>query len=133
MSLLKAINKAKAKKNTNEAAFDPKKPKGVRIYVATKFPDWQDTSVQVIQDAYSEERDKDDDAKVKNLLPKKALIKDKHDVPFIQLFKVRLFSFLFCSQDRFLTTCGRFQRRMAQYGTSTAFRHALPFSECRSA
>jgi leucyl-tRNA synthetase len=91
VSLLKAINKAKGKKNANEAAFDPKKPKGVRVYVATQFPEWQDTCVQVIQDAYSKETDKVDDAKVKDLLTEKGLIKDKRAMPFIQLFKVRLF------------------------------------------
>ncbi|KAF8201405.1 hypothetical protein BJ912DRAFT_500295 [Pholiota molesta] len=107
VSLLKAINKAKGKKNANEAAFDPKKPKGVRVYVATQFPEWQDTCVQVIQDAYSKETDKVDDAKVKDLLTEKGLIKDKRAMPFIQLFK----------------------RRMAQYGAETAFRRALPFSE----
>ncbi|KAF9477977.1 leucyl-tRNA synthetase [Pholiota conissans] len=107
VSLLKAINKSKGKKNVSEAAFDPKKPKGVRVYVATQFPEWQDTCVQVVKDAYSKETDKVDDGKVKELLTEKGLIKDKRAMPFIQLFK----------------------RRMAQYGAETAFRRALPFSE----
>ncbi|KAF8970605.1 hypothetical protein BDZ97DRAFT_1724807 [Flammula alnicola] len=108
-SLLKALTKAKGKKGAsmNEAMFDPKKPKGVRIYVATKFPEWQDTCVQIVKDAYSKEDNKVDDAKVKELLIQNDLIKDKRAMPFIQLFK----------------------RRMAQYGAETAFRRALPFSE----
>ncbi|KAF9477975.1 Nucleotidylyl transferase [Pholiota conissans] len=97
VSLLKAINKSKGKKNVSEA-----KPKGVGVYVATQFPEWQDICVQVVRDAYSKETDKVDDGKVKELLTEKGLIKDKRGMPFIQLFK----------------------RRMAQYGAETAFRRA---------
>ncbi|KDR73628.1 hypothetical protein GALMADRAFT_251386 [Galerina marginata CBS 339.88] len=107
-SLLKALAKAKGKKGVlNEGMFDPKKPKAVRIYVATTFPEWQDTCVQIVQEAYSKEEDKVDDTKVKELLVEKGLIKDKRAMPFIQAFK----------------------KRMAQYGAETAFRRALPFSE----
>ena len=91
VSLLKAMAKAKSKKgaSANEGLFDPKKPKAVRIYVATTFPEWQDTCVSVLQEAYSKADDKIDDVKVKELLIEKGLIKDKRAMPFIQLFKVR--------------------------------------------
>jgi len=88
VSLLKALTKAKGKKSSTDTFYDPKKPKAVRIYVATTFPEWQDTCVQIIKEAYSKEEDKVDDAKVKQLLIEKDLIKDKRPMPFIQAFKV---------------------------------------------
>ncbi|KAF9463322.1 leucine-tRNA ligase [Collybia nuda] len=103
VSLMKLMNKGKGKKTT----FDPKLPKSVRIYVATAFPEWQDTCVQIVKEAYAEEADKVDDAKVKELLIERGLIKDKRAMPFIQAFK----------------------KRMAQFGAQTAFRRTLPFSE----
>ncbi|KAG5339737.1 hypothetical protein C0989_003925 [Termitomyces sp. Mn162] len=109
VSLLKMLQKAKGKKGPGGpvTAFDPKLPKSVRIYVATTFPEWQDTCVQAVKDAYDEQTDKVDDAKVKMLLTKRGLIKDKRAMPFVQVFK----------------------KRMAQFGAQTAFRRALPFSE----
>ena len=87
-SLLKALMKAKAKKSSSDALYDPKKPKAVRIYVATTFPEWQNTCVQIVKEAYSKEEDKVDDTKVKQLLSERGLIKDKRPMPFIQAFKV---------------------------------------------
>ena len=89
VSLLKALTKAKGKKSSIDAFYDPKKPKAVRIYVATAFPEWhwQDTCANH-QEAYSKEEDKVGDAKVKQLLTERELIKDKSPIPFIQAFKV---------------------------------------------
>jgi len=87
VSLLKVLTKAKGKKASSGTFYDPKKPKAVHIYVATTFPEWQDTCVQIIKEAYSKE-DKVDDAKVKQLLTERELIKDKRPMPFIQAFKV---------------------------------------------
>lgn len=70
-------------------SFDPKKPKSVRIYVATSFPAWQDKCVSAVQGAYDAERDKVDDAKVREILAKEGLMKDKRAMPFVQAFKVR--------------------------------------------
>ncbi|TFK29069.1 leucine-tRNA ligase [Coprinopsis marcescibilis] len=107
-TLLKMMAKAsKGKKNLGEAPFDPKKPKSVRVYVATEFPEWQNISVQVVKDAYDAEKNVVDDAKVRQLLTENGLIKDKKVMPFIQAFK----------------------KRMSQYGAQTAFRRTLPFSE----
>ena len=90
ISLLKGLAKAKGKKgaSASEALFDPKKPKAVRVYVSTAFPEWQNTCVQIIKDSYTKEDNKVDDAKVKELLVEKGLIKDKRAMPFIQAFKV---------------------------------------------
>jgi len=109
-SLIKLASKAKSKKgNAADVAmpYDPKKPKSVRIYVATSFPEWQDICVQAIQDAYNEKDNTVDDAKVREVLTQKGLIKDKKAMPFVQAFK----------------------KRMQQFGAQTAFRRALPFNE----
>jgi leucyl-tRNA synthetase len=88
LNILKKMDKGKKGKYANDAPFDPKKPKSVRIYVATTFPEWQDACVQVAKDAYMEEVDTIEDAKVRELLIERGLIKDKRAMPFIQLFKV---------------------------------------------
>jgi len=88
--LVKMHMKTKSKKGAanSDLMFDPKKEKAVRIYVATVFPEWQDVCVSIIQEAYVKAEDRVDDAKVKELLVKKGLIKDKRAMPFIQTFKV---------------------------------------------
>ncbi|TEB21473.1 leucine-tRNA ligase [Coprinellus micaceus] len=107
-TLLKMMQKAaKGKKVLQENAFDPKKPKSVRVYVAKEFPEWQNVSVGVVKEAWDEKEDKVDDAVVRAKLVENGLIKDKRVMPFIQAFK----------------------KRMAQYGAQTAFRRTLPFSE----
>lgn len=97
-SLLRIMNKNKGKKG-GDAAFDPKKPKSVRIYVATNFPEWQDICVQIVKEAYTEKTDTVDDLKVRELLTDRGLIKDKRAMPFVQAFKVFsafVFAFLVC-------------------------------------
>jgi leucyl-tRNA synthetase len=89
LSLVKMLSKAKGKKGGNaDTLFDPKKPKAVRVYVASTFPDWQNVCVQAVQDSYDEEKDKVDDVKVREILTQKGLIKDKKAMPFVQMFKV---------------------------------------------
>lgn len=121
LGLLKKMNKGK---QGQTLPYDPKKPRSVRIYVATSFPQWQDACVQIVKDAYVAEADKVDDVRVRELLTEKGLIKDKRMMPFIQAFKVRLF--YLCSQpsDTILL-----QKRMALHGAETAFNRTVPFSE----
>lgn len=88
LNMMKRINKGKKGKDGGDAPFDPKKPKSVRIYIATTFPEWQDACVLAVKEAYVEGTDKVDDAKVREILTQKGLIKDKRAMPFIQLFKV---------------------------------------------
>ena len=80
--MARKIGKGKA------SSFDLKKPKSVRIYVATSFPAWQDKCVSAVQGAYDAEKDKVDDQKVRELLAKEGLMKDKRAMPFVQTFKV---------------------------------------------
>lgn len=84
LALLKKAGKGKS----GVAPFDPKKPRAVRVYVASAFPAWQDKCVQIVKDAYSEEHDKVDDQRVRELLIERGLIKDKRAMPFVQAFKV---------------------------------------------
>jgi leucyl-tRNA synthetase len=88
LTLLKKLGKAKG---ANPPPFDPKKPRAVRVYIATRFPEWQDACVQAVQAAWASETGCVDDAKVRALLMERGLIKDKRAMPFIQLFKVRVF------------------------------------------
>lgn len=88
ITMLKKLGKSK------NAPYDPKKPKSVRIYVATSFPAWQDKVVAAVQTAYDPEKEKVDDVKVREILQKEGLIKDKRAMPFAQLFKVLHPSFL---------------------------------------
>jgi leucyl-tRNA synthetase len=84
LALLKKAGKGKG----GPAPFDPKKPRSVRVYVASSFPEWQETCVAIVKESYAEEADKVDDAKVRQLLTEKGLIKDKRAMPFVQAFKV---------------------------------------------
>jgi leucyl-tRNA synthetase len=85
LTLLKKLGKAKG---GGPPPFDPKKPRALRVYVATRFPEWQDACVQAVQAAWTPEAARVDDAKVRALLTERGLIKDKRAMPFVQLFKV---------------------------------------------
>jgi len=109
-ALVKMMSKMKGKggsKGSNIDVFDPKKPKSVRIYVATAFPEWQNTCVDAVRAAWDEKVDKVDDGTVREVLTEKGLIKDKRAMPFVQAFK----------------------KRMQQFGAHSAFRRTLSFSE----
>ncbi|KAH9929466.1 leucine-tRNA ligase [Fomitopsis serialis] len=103
LALLKKMNKGKQ----GQATYDPSKPRAVRVYVTTDFPEWQNQCVEAVKEAYVPEDDKVDDVKVRELLTKRGLIKDKRAMPFVQLFK----------------------RKMSQFGAQNTFNRRLPFSE----
>ena len=85
-----AIAKRKAKKGgPTEGVYDPNRPKGLNIFVASSFPPWQDQSVAIAQGAYDATTGTIDDGKVKDELTKLGLLKDKRVMPFIQMLKVR--------------------------------------------
>lgn len=83
LGLLKKLAKGKG-----VASYDPKKPKAVRVYVASAFPAWQETCVQAVRESYAADAERVDDAKVREVLTAKGLIKDKRAMPFVQMFKV---------------------------------------------
>ena len=82
LTLIKKLSRGKS------SPYDPKKPKSVRVYVASKFPEWQNECVEAVREAYDAETQKVDDVKVREILQTKGLLKDKRAMPFIQLFKV---------------------------------------------
>ena len=82
LTLIKKLSRGKS------APYDPKKPKAARVYVASRFPEWQNECVEAVREAYDGGTQKVDDAKVREVLQKKGLLKDKRAMPFIQLFKV---------------------------------------------
>ena len=123
-ALLKMLCKTKRKKDRR--IFDPKLPKSLKIYVATSFPKWQDTCVQIVKGAYDEQSDKVDDVKVKELLAQKGLIKDKNVMPFIQASKV--ISHLPCFRA-LLTGHMCFLFFVDMHGAQTAFPRTLSFVE----
>ncbi|KAI5118474.1 hypothetical protein M0805_003735 [Coniferiporia weirii] len=101
LAMLKKLGKSKS------APFDPKKPKSVRVYVATQFPEWQNRVVAIVQEAYDPKGDVVDDQKIRELLQTQGLIKDKRVMPFAQALK----------------------KRIAQIGAGAAFQRSLSFSE----
>jgi leucyl-tRNA synthetase len=88
LTLLKKIGKTKGG-GGGGPLFDPKKTRAVRVYVATRFPEWQDACVQAVRAAWAPDAGCVDDAKVRAVLAERGLIKDKRAMPFVGLFTVR--------------------------------------------
>ncbi|TFL03231.1 hypothetical protein BDV98DRAFT_527824 [Pterulicium gracile] len=106
-ALIKKLSKLKSKGGASGPIYDSKKPKSVRIYVSSSFPQWQESCVQIVKECYNESSSAIDDAKIRQLLNERGLGKDKQCMPFIQALK----------------------KRIAQTGASVAFRRSLAFSE----
>ncbi|GAA6028905.1 hypothetical protein JCM8097_001498 [Rhodosporidiobolus ruineniae] len=79
--------KKKAKGKGAAASFDPAKPKACKIYVASRFPEWQEAAVEVVKGAWNADAKAVDDKKIKEDLTAKGLIKDKRYMPFIAQLK----------------------------------------------
>lgn len=73
-------------------AFDITKPKGIKIYVSEKFPEWQGPCVELVRECWSGEGGVDD-AAVKRGMAESGMGKEKKAMPFIAAFKVRPFFF----------------------------------------
>jgi leucyl-tRNA synthetase len=94
-AIVKSIREAEGQllkklKSKGGAPFDPRKPKTIRIFVATSFPEWQNKVVQAVKDGYDAQDVRVDDVKVRESLSKQGLMKDKRVMPFVQAMKVRL-------------------------------------------
>lgn len=123
LSLLKKMNKGKQ----GQASYDPKRPRAVRIYVASSYPAWQDQCVEAVKEAYAPEAGKVDDVKIRELLTKRGLIKDKRAMPFVQMIKVRK---LCCSVNIGLTACCRNGSRRSARKQRSSGRCCSPRSRC---
>jgi leucyl-tRNA synthetase len=99
-STLKEVRDAEAgflkkkAKGKSLGAYDPAKPKGVKIFISKGFPEWQEQAVAMVKDAFDSDAGTVDDGKLRAVLADKGLAKDKKVNPFIATFKVR---FLFLS------------------------------------
>lgn len=67
--------------------FEANKPKAVRVFVATRFPEWQETCIEVLKGATNFETGAVDDAAVRAEITKRGLIKDKKIMPFVMSIK----------------------------------------------
>ncbi|CAG8679942.1 42317_t:CDS:10 [Gigaspora margarita] len=100
------IASQKKKKKGKAEDFDPNKPKTLKIFVATSFPEWQDIVVEAIKHNFNEDTKSFDDVKIRENLSEKGILKNKKTMPFVQEFK----------------------KRVEKFGT-TAFNRALLFNE----
>lgn len=73
------------------ANYDPTKAKCARIFVATKFPAWQDTCIEVLKQTWDTKANTVDDAEARKALAEAGLQKDKRVMPFFSTMKVSRF------------------------------------------
>ncbi|CAB4487625.1 leucine-tRNA ligase [Rhizophagus irregularis] len=81
------IASQKKKKKGKGENFDPSKPKSLKLFVATRFPEWQDFVVDAIKQNYDEQNKTYDDVKIREILSQKGILKNKKTMPFVQEFK----------------------------------------------
>ncbi|WWD09639.1 leucine-tRNA ligase [Kwoniella europaea PYCC6329] len=87
-------------KGKSTVTYDSTKPKQTRIYVASKFPEWQEKAIELVKQAYD---GKDvDDAKLKSGLQESGLLKDKKVMPFAQTMKRKVIAEGISAFDRTL-------------------------------
>jgi leucyl-tRNA synthetase len=79
---------AKKKGKGKTITYDPSKPRSARIFVAAKYPAWQDDAIAVLRELYDENSKTVDDKKLREKLQATGLIKDKRIMPFISMIKV---------------------------------------------
>jgi leucyl-tRNA synthetase len=79
---------AKRKAKGKVASYDPSKPKALHIFVARRFPEWQDAAVSAVKEAYDEKAEAVDRQKLKDVITERGLIKDKRVMPFCVQFEV---------------------------------------------
>ncbi|CAG8715087.1 13378_t:CDS:10 [Dentiscutata erythropus] len=87
------IASQKKKKKGKAEDFDPNKPKTLKIFVATSFPEWQDIVVEAIKQNFNEDTKSFDDIKIRENLSEKGILKNKKTMPFVQEFKKRVEKF----------------------------------------
>jgi leucyl-tRNA synthetase len=78
----------KKAKGKGAGGFDPAKPKGVRLFLAKDFPQWQTQCIASIREVYDPEKKELNNAKLKEILTSKGLLKDKRTMPFCVAFTV---------------------------------------------
>jgi leucyl-tRNA synthetase len=77
---LALLKKKKGKAVTNE--YKANEPKSLKIYAATKFPEWQEACLLALKENYN--NGAFDDAKVREVLGAQGVLKNKKAMPFVQ-------------------------------------------------
>lgn len=83
----------KKAKGKGAGGFDPAKPKGVKLYIAKDFPQWQTQCIEAIRESYDSEKKELNNAKLKEVLGSKGLLKEKRAMPFCISFSVSSYRF----------------------------------------
>ncbi|CAG8538744.1 7229_t:CDS:2, partial [Racocetra fulgida] len=86
------IASQKKKKKGKAEDFDPNKPKTLKIFIATSFPEWQDVVVEALKQNFNEVCIKLQSFRMK-YLSEKGILKNKKTMPFVQEFKKRVEKF----------------------------------------
>ena len=102
-----AVTRRKGKGAAALPKYDERRPKEVSIFVADRFPAWQDTCVAAVQRHYDPASGAVDDVRVREDVAAAGLLKDKKAMPFVMAFK----------------------KRIAEFGAEMAFNRELPFPE----
>ncbi|ORX61652.1 leucyl-tRNA synthetase [Hesseltinella vesiculosa] len=76
--------KKKKKPKADDVVYNPNAPKSLTIYVATKFPEWQEQCIEALRTNYDAATGKFDDVKVRQDLAAKGILKNKKVMPFVQ-------------------------------------------------
>lgn len=92
---MRSAESAVAKKKTKgkSVAYDPSKPRSARIFVATKYPEWQSKVMEVLEGEFTRSSNSEagemEDKEMRKGLEERGLLKDKKAMPFLQAMKVR--------------------------------------------
>ncbi|GAN02209.1 leucyl-tRNA synthetase [Mucor ambiguus] len=76
------INAMKKKKGKAAVEYNAKDPKSLKIYVATKFPEWQEACLAAMKANYADGQF--DDVKIRQELGAQGILKNKKAMPFVQ-------------------------------------------------
>ncbi|KAI8083040.1 leucyl-tRNA synthetase [Halteromyces radiatus] len=76
--------KKKKKSKADDVTYNPSQPKSLKIFVATKFPEWQEDCIAALKANYDQATGKFDDVKVREILGVKGILKNKKTMPFVQ-------------------------------------------------
>jgi leucyl-tRNA synthetase len=79
---------SKKKGKGRASSYDPSLPKRARIYVASRYPEWQNQCIEQLQLAWNQSTTTFDEAKMRSGLQSSGMLKDKRVMPFCQTFKV---------------------------------------------
>ncbi|KAI7877197.1 leucyl-tRNA synthetase [Lichtheimia hyalospora FSU 10163] len=84
------LQKKKKKGKDVKSDYNPNAPKSIKIFVANKFPEWQEQVLAIAKSYYDEATGKFDDVKIRQELGAKGMLKDKKVMPFLQTEKKQI-------------------------------------------